>query len=233
MTLPGFDEDTGAVEEFDSNGLGLGGKASVVSGAPALVDLIRKGGVWVVLGLGFALVAMLVVSWWPRSATVSNAGTLAPLPTQPGPSSAEDSLGIKLSELSGRWNEAAVPPSINKGIPRTPEAGRFDAFTYRFNQSSLLAGAYDDRTEDLYALLASSWISDEHAHRLVIHLCHVAHPYSQACLDEYFEHGLGGKTLEDFRDVPHRAEWELDGIRWRLEISENIQNIRVIAPGGA
>ncbi len=222
MTLP--EEETPLIDPS----LGLGGKTAMDD---TLVQLIRRGGFWVVVGVGFLLVTLAVVAWWPSSGSPT-ANTVAPLPTQPPPQAADDSLGITLPELTARWNEASVPPLITKGVPRTPETGRFDAFSYRFNESSLLAGAYDDRTDDLYALLASSWISDENAHRLVIHLCHVAHPYSPDCLEEYFEHGLGGLTLEHYRDVAHNAEWQIEGIRWRLEIVDNIQSIRVIAPGG-
>lgn len=222
VTLP---EETQAADPS----LGLGGRAPMDD---TLAQLIKRGGVWGFVGLGFLLVIIGVVAWWPTS-PAQPVGTLAPLPTQPPAGASSDSLGISLSELAARWNEAAVPPTITKGIPRVPESGPFDAFSYRFNESSLVAGAYDDRTEDVYALLVSSWISDENAHRLVIHLCHVAHPYSQACLDEYFEHGLGGLTLEEYRDLGHRAEWKIDDVTWRLEIVDNIQHIRVIAPGSS
>ena len=208
--------------------LGLGGRAPMDD---TLVQLFRRAGVWGVLGLGFLLVIIAIVAWWPANQGPPPVGTLAPLPTQPA-AAASDSLGISLPDLTSRWNEASVPPTISKGIPRTPETGRFDAFSYRFNDSSLVAGAYDDRTDDIYALLVSSWISDENAHQLVIHLCHVVHPYSQACLDEYFENGLGGLTLEDYRDVDHQADWKIGEVVWRLDISHNIQNIRAIAPGG-
>lgn len=208
--------------------LGLGGRTPLDD---TLVQLFKRAGGLGFLVLGFLLVIIAIVAWWPTNQVSAPVGTVAPLSTQPA-AAASDSLGISLPDLTARWNEASVPPTITKGIARTPETGRFDAFSYRFNDSSLVAGAYDDRTDDIYALLASSWISDEHAHRLVIHVCHVVHPYSQACLDEYFEHGLGGLTLEDYRDVEHRAEWTIDGVLWRLDIRENIQNIRAIASGG-
>lgn len=210
--------------------LGLGGRAPMDD---TLVQVFKKAGIWGFVGLGFLLVIIAIVAWWPTSSGSSPTGTLAPLPSQPATGSATDSLGIPVSDLTARWNEAATPPAITKGIPRTPETGRFDAFSYRFNESSLVAGAYDDVTDDVYAILVSSWISDENAHRLVIHLCHVVHPYSQACLDEYFERGLGGLALEDYRDVQHTAQWQIEGVTWRLEIVDNIQHIRAIAPGGA
>lgn len=227
LTLPGLEEESEAGPET----VGLGGKTSVVASHPALLDLIRKGGMWVTIVLGFGLLVIVAVAMWPRAPSAPS-DTLAPIGTQPNsPSLSTDSLGFRFPDLTARWNEVDAPPSITKGIPRTPEIGAYDGFTYRFNQSSLLAGVYDDRTEEVYALLASSWISDENAHRLVIHLCHLAHPYDQACLDAYFEDGLGGKTLEDFRDMEHRAEWRLGEVTWRLEIVDNIQSLRVIAPG--
>ena len=156
--LPGFDEDTGAVETVEP--VGLAGKASVVSGGTPLVDLMRKGGPVAIGGLLLAVVAVLSVAWWPRSPTVPDESPVAPPQSRPPVSSGEDSLGLSFPELTERWNEVAAPPAITKGIPRTPETGRFDAFTYRFNESSLLAGAYDDRSEDLYALLADSYYGE-------------------------------------------------------------------------
>jgi hypothetical protein len=210
--------------------VGLGSKTAPVSTEPGLTGLMGKKLALVVSAVGFVVVGLVAYSVWPRTTSVPSSGTIAPLPTQPT-TLADDSLGLTVSQLRDRWNEVDSPPSMSRGIPRTPEVGRFDGFSYRFNQSSVLAGVYDDRSEALYALLVSTWISDENAHRMVIHLCHVVHPYSPECLEAYTWDGLDGATLEDFRDLSHRAAWRIGDIRWRLEIEDNIQHIRVIAPG--
>ncbi|MCO6502354.1 MAG: hypothetical protein J5I28_04655 [Acidimicrobiales bacterium] len=228
-----FEHEVEAPESLDvGEAPGLGGKVTAAAGHADLIDLIRHGGIWVVIALVAAVLVILTINLWPRSNS-NFAEAPAPVGTVPTtPAAAGDSLGIRLPDLTERWNEVTSPPAITKGIPRTPETGRFDAFTYRFNDSSVVAGAYDDRTEDIYALLVRSWLSDENSHRLVIHLCHVVHPHSPACLEKYQNEGLSGGVLEDFRDLGHRAEWSIDGVRWRLEIEENIQTIRAIAPGG-
>ncbi len=227
------EHDVDAPEILDADEApGLGGKVTAVTGHSDLIDLIRHGGVWVAVVLVVAVLVILSFNLWPRSTSPSIDVTV-PVVTVPTTSAAaDDSLGIRLPGLAERWNEVTSPPAITKGIPRTPETGRFDAFTYRFNDSSLVAGAYDDRTEDIYALLVRSWLSDENSHRLVIHLCHVVHPHSPACLERYQHDGLNGGGPEDFRDLTHRSEWVIDGVRWRLEIEDNIQTIRAIAPGG-
>ncbi|HEX6947394.1 MAG TPA: hypothetical protein VF246_08590 [Acidimicrobiia bacterium] len=228
-----FEDDFVVAPEVPASGghLGLGGKAAAATGHVDLIHQLRGGGIWVLAVLGFVVAVILVVNSWPRAEETPVAGTAAPAPVQTAPDAASDSLGIELPQLADRWNEVTSPPAITKGIPRTPETGRFDAFTYRFGESSLIAGAYDDRTEDLYGLLVQSWLSDENADRLVIHVCHVVHPHQPECLEQYSRVGLAGGTLEDFRDLTHQAEWVIDGITWRLEIEDNVQSIRVIAPG--
>jgi len=213
--------------------LGRAGRAATATGQGALAGLTGAGGMILADVAGVVVLVLALVAVIPdrTQAPAVPVGGAPPASSPTVPPSADDSLGLKLAGLTAAWNEVSSPPSITKGIPRTPETGRFDGFTFRFNESSLLAGAYDDRTEDLYALLVRSWLSDENAERLIIHLCHVVHPHNQGCLDSYRQVGLDGGTLEDFRDQTRQVEWVIDGVRWSLEIEENIQSIRALAPG--
>ena len=117
VTLP---EETQAADPS----LGLGGKAPMDD---TLAQLIKRGGVWGFVGLGFLLVIIGVVAWWPTS-PAQPVGTLAPLPTQPPAGASSDSLGISLSELAARWNEAAAqgPEELAKKLePHARNAGRW------------------------------------------------------------------------------------------------------------
>lgn len=232
MTLPGLEADAEPpVDPADS--LGLSGRWSVTSGEFTVIDLIKVGGKWLAL-FGVVVVTMItVVLFWPTSTPVVQVDRTLP----PGAHDdlevvvAPDSLGVKLGDLTQTWNEVEAPPRISGGLIRSPETGRFDSFTYRFNTSSLIAGAYDKSNEYLYALMVSTWISDENATRMSIHLCHVVSPFSQECIDAYYEQGLGRQPIDQYRDVEHRAEWTVGESRWRLSIVDNIQTIRVLSPG--
>jgi hypothetical protein len=51
-------------------------------------------------------------------------------------------------------------------------------------------------------------------------------PYSQECVDSYFEEGLGETPLDEL-EGPYRSEWKVADHTWRLEIEENLLTIRV------
>ncbi len=234
MTLPGFETATEDEPPADPTGsLGLSGRLSVVAGKPLIVDLIRKGWRWALVGAVLMTLFLALLNIWPRSPHQIQVDHTLP----PGAHDdlmvveAPDSLGVRVGDLAQRWNEVEVPPRISRGLIRSPETGRFDGFSYRFSNSSMLAGAYDKSNDFLYALMASTWLSDENAHRMTIHLCHVVSPFSQECIDAYFREGLARMELEEYRDLQHRSEWTVGENLWRLTIADNIQTIRVLGPG--
>lgn len=156
--------------------------------------------------------------------------TLAPEdpdPVVPG------SLGIHMDEVTEAWNTVEGPPTIARGLTRYNESGEYDTFIYRFGEWGRLAGAYDPGNDAIYALLVAGWLSQDATDQLYLPLCFMVAPYSQECVDSYFEHGLGGGTLDDFTDETHEAEWLLGDHTWRLEIEQNVLTIRVFGADAA
>ncbi|MCI0543272.1 MAG: hypothetical protein L0Z49_02360 [Actinobacteria bacterium] len=233
MTLPGFEAETGAAPG-DTGQLGLSGRWSTTTAA-GHTALLKNTALW--LGVAAVVVVGLIalVSLWPEQAPRVAVDQTIP------PSAQEDiaavvapgSLAVELGQVAERWNEVDLTPKIVKGFILHPEVGQFDSFTYRFNESSLLAGAYDPENDYVYAFMASSWLSDEAAPHLSLHLCHLTQPYSQECIDTFITVGLAGQTLESFVDLetPYETEWKMGEHTWRLEIADNIQTIRVLGPG--
>jgi hypothetical protein len=158
-----------------------------------------------------------------QGAVVGDTDLAAP-PAVPG------SLGIKMSDLTELWNSLPQSPAITGGFVHNTEPGQYDSFIYRFGDWGRLAGAYDPSTDAVYALLATGQFSNRATAQLYLHLCFMLNPYSQECIDNYFEKGLDYGTLADFGDVPHQAEWQMDDRTWRLEIDGNVLTIRVLGP---
>jgi hypothetical protein len=232
MTLPGFESETGAAPG-DTGRFGLSGRWSTVALEPSDVEVIKRGWVWLALGAGVIVAMAVVVALWPDSdPLVAVEQTLAPS-AQPNIAAAPGSLAVRFSQVIDSWNEVDLPPRITRGFILHPEVGQFDSFTYRFNDSSLLAGAYDPDTEYVYAFMASSWLSDEAAPHLGQHLCHLTQPYSQECIDTFNQTGLGGQPLASFVDlgVPYETQWQIGDHTWRLVIDQNVQTIRVLGAG--
>jgi hypothetical protein len=119
-------------------------------------------------------------------------------------------------------------PGITGGFVYNTEPGQYDSFIYRFGDWGRLAGAYDPSNDAVYALLATGQFSNEATSQLYLHLCFILNPYSQECIDNYFEKGLDYDTLADFGDVSHQAEWQIDDQTWRLEVKGNVLTIRVL-----
>jgi hypothetical protein len=184
------------------------------------------------MALAAALIVgvMALIAAWPDDTSAPSPVRTLP-PSELAEVTAPDSLGLKSADLPARWNEVDAPPPITGGLIRSLEIGKFDSFSYRFSDTSLLAGAYDPADDYVYALMASAWIGDESATRMGFHLCHLAQPFSQECIDDLVERGLAGKTLAEYTDLVHEAEWTLGENRWSLEIAENIATIRVLGPG--
>ncbi|MFV1961191.1 MAG: SHOCT domain-containing protein [Acidimicrobiia bacterium] len=190
-----------------------------------------QGGHWVTIAGGVAVAGIVIVGLLGGGDNPSTVQgpvdnvELAPAasaPTVPG------SLGINLEDLTDLWNFPAGPPRITSGLVRNNEPGQYDSFIYRFGDWGRLAGAYDPSTDALYALLATGQLSNEATAQLYLHLCFVLNPYSQGCIDSYFEKGLADGTLADFGGVSYKAEWQIDDQTWRLDIEGNVLTIRVL-----
>jgi hypothetical protein len=234
MTLPGFESETGAAPG-DTGRFGLSGRWSTVTMEPSDVELIKRGWVWLALGGGVILALVVIVALWPDSEPRVVTENTIPVaaPADLAAAIAPGSLAVKISQVIDSWNEVDLPPRISRGFILHPEVGQFDSFTYRFNDSSLLAGAYDPDTEYVYAFMASSWLSDEAAPHLGLHLCHLTQPYSQECIDTFHQVGLGGQPLANFADLeaPYETQWQIGEHTWRLVIDQNVQTIRVLGAG--
>jgi hypothetical protein len=138
------------------------------------------------------------------------------------------SLGVGLGDLVDQWNALDEAPSITRGLTRNTEPGQYDSFIYRFGEWGRLAGAYDPATDSLHGLLAAGQLSNEATSQLYLHLCFVLHPYSQECIDSYFQYGLSDETLADFGDTNHQASWQIEDQTWSVEIEGNVLTIRAL-----
>jgi hypothetical protein len=140
------------------------------------------------------------------------------------------SLGIRLGELPDAWNDAGIPPDIREAFALTPEAGPLDTFLHRFDGSALLAGAYDPGDDAVYALMLKVGLGHPAIGDLNSHVCHLIHPFSQACLDA-FRDATGVDAIGDLEGVDQEATWQFEGNTWRLSVADDVETLRVIAPG--
>ncbi|MCZ6739780.1 MAG: hypothetical protein O7C01_08460 [Actinobacteria bacterium] len=197
----------------------------------ALGATLMQGGRRVTMAGGVAVAGIMIGSLFVGgdnpSAVQSPIDNAALAPAAPAPA-VPGSLGINIDDLTDLWNTPAEPPNITRGFVHNTEPGQYDSFIYRFGDWGRLAGAYDPSTDTLYALLATGQFSHEATAQLYLHLCFVVHPYSQECIDSYFEQGLADGTLADFDGVGHQAEWQIDDQTWRLDIEGNVLTIRVL-----
>lgn len=200
-------------------------------GIVGLLATMFRGGYWVTLACSIGVVVVAVSFLWPREPTLADA---APIdgPTSQSQDATEEvpegSLGFQLSELRDLWNSLDEPPKIDRGFSRSSEPGSLDGFVIRFDQGASLAGAYDPTDDYVYALSASSRLDHESATTMYLHLCFVLHPYSQQCIDRYWEDGLDGDTPSDYLGTRHSAEWHIGSQTWRLAIVGNVQEIKVL-----
>jgi hypothetical protein len=206
--------------------------ASIVGVVVFLATMFR-GGRWVALAGGIAIVGIVLVSAWPQERTLADAIAEGDATATIGQSGAEEqapegSLGFQLGEVTALWNELDQGPLIRRGLVRTPESGQFDGFVYQFDDGASVAGAYDPQEEYVYALLASVRLSHESADNMYVHLCYMVHPFSQECIDGYLEQGLGGEPLESYQGTRHSAEWQVDGVTWRVDIGGGVQELRAL-----
>ena len=138
------------------------------------------------------------------------------------------SLGIRLEEIEPAWNGAGIPPPIMGGFVLTPESGPLDSFLYRFDAAAIIAGAYEPSQGAVYALMLRVGMLHESRSDLNSHICHLLHPFDQACLDSL---GTQGGVSSEPPTGDQEATWTFQGNTWRLSISDDVQTLRVIAPG--
>lgn len=143
-----------------------------------------------------------------------------------------DSLGLRFTEVRERWNSLDRPPQITTELRRSPEVGDLDSFFHRFDSSAELLGAYQDDGDFVVALLARSHMASGGAQYMYLHLCHTLHPFSPECIDNYFENGLDGRTLEEAAESDMVASWDFAGNDWGVEITNDVLTIRVQSPSG-
>lgn len=150
------------------------------------------------------------------------------LPTEPP----EDSLGVRFDGLREGWNSLDLPPTIRRGISVTPEPGPLDGFSYRFDGAAVLAGGYDPSDGYVRALMVRAGLFHPSLGNLYVHLCHLLHPGDQECLETYIEEtGVYGPTATDFDGVDVSTEWTHQGNHWSFSLVDNVQTVRVRAPG--
>lgn len=186
-------------------------------------------------GAGMAIVAIFVLIYMSGAGSAPETGEV--LPTTPGGTDSallpEDSLGIQFLDLPRLWNELDQPPLVDGGIARSPESGPFDSFLHRFDSSSVLAGAYDPADDVVYALMVRASLAHDDISNMYLHVCYVLHPFSQECIDAYWEQGLAGGEFTDYLEEDHFSTWSFLGNEWRVEIVDGVQTLRVISPGAS
>lgn len=205
--------------------------AASAIGIVGLLATMFRGGYWVTLACSVAVTVIAVMAIWPGEPTLADAPPNEGIISQSQGASEEiphGSLGFKLDELRDLWNSLDEPPRIDRGFSRSSEPGPLDGFVIRFDQGASLAGAYDPNDDYVYALSASSRLDHESATTMYLHLCFVLHPYSQECINGYWEEGLDGDRPEDYLGTRHSAEWKIGSQAWRLAIVGNVQEIKVL-----
>jgi hypothetical protein len=203
--------------------------ASILAAIALLATLFEKSS-WVagaaVVGLGLILVTSLTGASNTPDEDTSPVLETAPQVLEPVPGS----LGLYVNDLPDLWNTVSEPPEIRGAFTRYSESGEYDSFLYRFGEWGRFAGAYDRDNDAVYALAAAGQFHDAAVADLYLHLCYVVEPFSQECIDSYFEHGLEGGVLDDYIDGSHDATWQLGDNTWSVEIAGNVLTIRVLSP---
>jgi hypothetical protein len=196
-----------------------------------LMATMFRGGYWVTLACSVAVVVFAGAALWPREPTLADVVPTADT-SQDEDTTADEipegSLGFQLNELTDLWNDLDQPPKITRGFSLSSEPGLLDGFVIRFDQGASLAGAYNPQDDFVYALSASSRLDHEAATTMYLHLCFLLHPYSQECIDAYWEKGVDGGTPGDYLGTRHSAEWRIGGQTWRLAIVGNVQEVKVL-----
>lgn len=199
-------------------------------GALALAASLFEKGIWLSalagLGLGAILISSLAGGSATPESTAPPVAEVEPAGTEPVPRS----LGVFVEDLPDLWNTVSEPPEIRGAFTRYAESGDYDSFIYRFGEWGRFAGAYDREDDAIYALAASGQFHNAAVADLYLHLCYIVEPFSQECIDAYFDQGLDGGVLDDYIDGSHQATWELGENRWSVEIEGNVLTLRVLSP---
>lgn len=203
-------------------------------GVAAIAATKIGGSPWVPLGGGllFAVIVVVVtLSGIGEAGYAERLATRGPAsePGAPAPAPAEGSLGLQWGELPEKWNSLGEPPTVTGGLVRETASGPYDTFRYRFDGAAVLAGAFDREDGTVHVLMGSVGLFHETAPNFYLHLCFMLHPYSQECIDAYFENGLAGKQLAEYAGLDHQAQWELGDQLWKLEIAGDVQTVRVLS----
>ncbi|MFZ0626569.1 MAG: hypothetical protein WAN34_08740 [Acidimicrobiia bacterium] len=212
----------------------LGWLAAVLGGlalAATQVDRWRWMA-WTALavGLGFGFVGLFNIGA-PPPVDTSNLSVASSVPVIEEPPA--DSLGVSFRDLTDRWNALDAPPMILTGVSITPESGPLDSFVHRFDNNALVAGAYNPDDGYVYALMVRANLGHPAISNMYTHLCYLLYPDTQECFNTYIEEShLFGKDLGDMADVTQDSDWTFEGNEWHLNIDNNVETIRVIAPGG-
>ena len=186
-------------------------------------------------GAGAAIVVIFVLIYMSGGGAPET-DEVAPPPAADGPGAVllpEDSLGIHFLDLPRMWNDLDQAPLVEGGIARSPESGPFDSFLHRFDSSSVLAGAYDPGDDVVYALMVRASLAHEDISNMYLHVCYLLHPFSQECIDAYWDEGLRGGEFADYLEEDHFSTWSFLGNQWRVEIVDGVQTLRVISPGAS
>ena len=200
-------------------------------GVVGLLSTMFRRGSWITLVCGALVIVIAGMDLWPREPTLAEAVASGATQIQDQEVSEEipeGSLGLRLRDLPDSWNALDEPPKINRGFARSAEPGPLDGFVLRFDEGASIAGAYDPNDDHIYALSASTRLDHEAVRTMYLHLCFMLHPYSQDCIDAYWEQGLEGKEPGDYLGSRHSAEWKIGDQIWRLAIVGNVQEIKVL-----
>jgi hypothetical protein len=223
---PGSSEDQTEVEVPPDGKVGQrAGWLAIILGIPATYRIAMVVAVLVLVVGGVIATRSDATGTIPA---ISRSQTTIPV-TPP-----DESLGVSLEDLAEAWNAVEHPPRISGGIVTSPEPGPLDSFLHRFNDSALLAGAYDPSNGYVSGLMVSASLRYDAAPNLYVHLCSLLHPGSQPCLETFVEEtGLFGKGPADLIGTEKLVEWVFEGTTWRFDVADDIQTIRVQAPSTA
>lgn len=203
---------------------------AAVLGVIALAATLFEKGIWVSVAACVGLGVFLITSLTGASANTESEAAPFVDATPAAKEPVAGSLGMYVEDLPELWNTVSDPPEIRGAFTRYTESGEYDSFLYRFGDWGRFAGAYDRENDAIYALAASGQFHNAAVADLYLHLCYIVEPFSQECIEAYFEEGLEGGVLDDYIDGSHQASWQLGANTWSVEIDGNVLTLRVLSP---
>lgn len=142
----------------------------------------------------------------------------------------ERTLGIRFDQVRQAWNSTEQPPTIRSPLTRTPEGGELDSFFHRFDGQAQMIGAYRDRDDYLVAIQVKANVNHDAIATMFLPLCHILHPFTPECLDNYFTIGLAGTSVQELNQTGSDVSWDYEGNEWRVSVAHDELTIRVLAP---